>query len=230
MQLTDREESSRANGIRITLFIGRPLNQSRLTRSDSSENSVTYLLDLARANVPNAREDLFSVLVGELRRCGVSVMQNERNGHTLGLSGVVNEVVLKLLRENAIESAENRRHLYSSANRAMRQVLVDHARKRDSCKRGGDRKREPWDTLLEGFVSENGCEFEDLHEALNQLNEESPRQREVVEHRFFSGASIQETAQMLGVSPATVERDWRLARIKLHAIIRKARKGGESVG
>lgn len=205
------------------------MSNSSESRNISPVGSVTDLLDLVRVGEPNAKEELFKFLVGELHRCVIPLMQNERVGHTLGASGVVNEVVLKLLRENAIKSAKNRRQLYVSANRAIRQVLVDHARRRNAVKRGGDRKREHWDSVLEVFTVENGCQFEDLHNALNELNKESPRQREVVENRFFAGASTQQIAELLGISPATVERDWRLAKVKLYAMICKGRKESESI-
>ena len=103
----------------------------------------------------------------------------------------------------------------------MRQILVEHARRRNATKRGGDYQRGSLDVVLEQFEASNGCRFEDLEASLEALEKESPRQREVVELRFFSGLSVPEVAEVLEVSVGTVERDWRLARAKLYQQLRE---------
>ena len=110
--------------------------------------------------------------------------------------------------------------MFGMANRAMRQILVDHARKRKTDKRGGDYQRASLDIVLDNFETNNQCRFEDLESALESLEKTSPRQREVVELRFFSGLSIEGVAGVLEVSVGTVERDWRLARAKLFQLLR----------
>ena len=147
-------------------------------------------------------------------------MRRERPDHTLQATALVNEACLKLLDSSALTSTSNRRYMFGMANRAMRQILIDHARKRKSEKRGGDYQRASLDIVLDNFEANNHCRFEDLEAALERLQETSPRQREVVELRFFSGLSIEEVADVLEVSVGTIERDWRLARAKLFQLLR----------
>ena len=188
-------------------------------KSTSASLPVTKYLRLIQAGDSVARDQLFELLIRELRGQANYLMRSEKADHSLGASGLVNETCLRLLEQHAIFSAANRRQLFGAANRAMRQILVDHARRRGAVKRGGDREKMFLDNVLDSFVADNGFVFEQLHEALDKLELESPRQREVVEHRFFGGLSIAETASLIGVSTSTIEREWRLARVKLYAWI-----------
>jgi len=167
-----------------------------------------------------ARQQLFATLHSELRDMAEALMRRERPDHTLQATALVNEACLKLLASDAIDNVSDRRYVFGMANRAMRQILVDHARKRKSDKRGGDYQRASLDIVLDNFESNNHCQFEDLETALEALEATSPRQREVVELRFFSGLSIEEVAKLLEVSVGTIERDWRLARAKLFQLLR----------
>ncbi len=177
------------------------------------------LRELGRGN-DSVKEQLFEQLQSELKQMASALMNRERSDHTLQATALVNEACLRLLDSDAIGKATDRRYFFASANRAMRQILVDHARKRNATKRGGQYERGSLDVVLENFETSNGCRFEDLEAALETLGEESPRQREVVELRFFSGLSIPETAEVLDVSEGTVERDWRMARAKLYHQLR----------
>ena len=185
-----------------------------------SESEVTLLLQQVQQGDASARERLFATLHGELRGMAEALMRRERPDHTLQATALVNEACLKLLDSSALASTSDRRYMFGMANRAMRQILVDHARKRKSEKRGGDYQRASLDIVLDNFESNNHCHFEDLEAALQSLEATSPRQREVVELRFFSGLSIEEVAEVLEVSVGTIERDWRLARAKLFQLLR----------
>ena len=144
-------------------------------------------------------------------------MRSERADHTLQATGLVNEACVRVLKQGVIDSLENRRHLFSIATTVMQQVLVDHARRRNAHKRGGDRKREAMDVVLDQFESEHGVDFSNLEHALEKLKQHSERQHQVVTLRFFSGLSLVDTAEILGCSKSTVESDWRWARAKLFA-------------
>lgn len=184
------------------------------------ESEVSMLLQQVKSGNESARERLFIELQSELRDMAAALMRRERPDHTLQATALVNEACVRLLDSDAIENASDRRYFFGMANRAMRQILIDHGRKRNTAKRGGDYQRGSLDIVLENFEASNGCRFEDLETALEALEGDSPRQREVVELRFFSGLSIAEVAEVLEVSVGTVERDWRLARAKLYQRLR----------
>ncbi|MEZ6129032.1 MAG: ECF-type sigma factor [Planctomycetaceae bacterium] len=181
---------------------------------------ITLLLRKAQQGDADAAEDLFRQLLADLRFSARRLMQQERPDHTLQASALINEACLQMLNQNVMQTAGNRRYLFAAANRALRQVLVDHARHRNAAKREGQWQKNSLDTVLDRLETHSGCTFEELNAALIELENDSPRQREVVEHRFFSGLSVAQTADLLGVSPGTVERDWRLARTKLYAILK----------
>jgi RNA polymerase sigma factor (TIGR02999 family) len=184
------------------------------------QQDVSMMLrELGRGN-ESVKEQLFHQLQSELRQMASALMRRERADHTLQATALVNEACLRLLDSDAIASVTDRRYFFAAANRAMRQILIDHARRRSTAKRGGDYERGSLDVVLENFETSNGCRYEDLEASLEALEQDSPRQREVVELRFFSGLSIPETAEVLGVSEGTVERDWRLARAKLYQQLR----------
>ncbi|WP_436714543.1 sigma-70 family RNA polymerase sigma factor [Roseiconus lacunae] len=188
--------------------------------SQSPQDVSMLLRELGSGN-ESVREQLFEQLQSELRQMASALMRRERADHTLQATALVNEACVRLLDSDAIGNATDRRYFFAAANRAMRQILIDHARKRNAAKRGGDYERGSLDVVLDNFETSNGCNFEDLNASLDVLEKESPRQREVVELRFFSGLSIPETAEVLGVSEGTVERDWRLARAKLYQFLKE---------
>ena len=185
-----------------------------------AEHEVSMLLKQVKGGDDSARERLFVELQSELRDMAAALMSRERPDHTLQATALVNEACIRLLDSDALENASDRRYFFGMANRAMRQILVDHARRRLTSKRGGDYQRGSLDIVLDNFETSNGCRFEDLESSLEKLESESPRQREVVELRFFSGLSIPEVAEVLDVSVGTIERDWRLARAKLYSQLR----------
>ena len=138
-------------------------------------------------------------------------MRREHPGHTLSPTAVVHEAVIKLLGEAALDRAADRSYLFASAARAMREVLIDHARRRATARRGGGRRRVPLDAVVDYF-EDQGLDLVAVHEALDRLAERNGRQAQVVTLRYFGGLTVPEIAEALGVSVGTVERDWRIAR------------------
>lgn len=190
-----------------------------MTMSESNVE-VSMLLGKIREGDSDAKAQLFTELQTELRRMASGLMRRERVDHTLQATALVNEACVRLLGDEAVEKISDRRYLFASANRAMRQILVDHARARSANKRGGAMQRQPLDVVLDNFEASNACRFEDLEMALAKLGEQSPRRREIVELRFLSGLSVPEVAKMLDISVSSVERDWRVARAALFTMLR----------
>jgi RNA polymerase sigma factor (TIGR02999 family) len=172
---------------------------------------LTAILNEVRSGGADARERLVRAIYAELRRTAGGLMRRERPGHTLQPSALVHEALLRLLSGEALAAIPDRRHLYAAAAQAMRQVLVDHARRRNAGKREGRRTRVPLDQLLASFDAQ-GLDVIDLHQALDRLAQEHPRQAQVVTLRFFGGLSVPEVVETLAVSDTTVESDWRFAR------------------
>src|SRR5262249_42565018 len=156
------------------------------------------------------------------RRVAGGLMRHERSGHTLQPSALVHEALLRLLSGEALANIPNHRYLFAAAAQAMRQVLVDHARRHRARKRDGHRVRVPLDRALAG-LQERGLDVIALHEALEGLAQAHPRHAQVVALRFFGGLSGPEVAAALEVSDTTVESDWRFARAWL-----RGRLGGSA--
>jgi RNA polymerase sigma factor (TIGR02999 family) len=185
---------------------------------------VTLLLARARDGDERARDDLIARVYDELRHVAVGLMRREHPGHTLSPTAVVHEAVIKLLGAAALDRAADRSYLFASAARAMREVLIDHARRRGRARRGGGRQRVPLDAVVDYF-EDQGLDLVAVHEALDRLAERNGRQAQVVTLRYFGGLAVPEIAAALGVSVGTVERDWRLARAWLSNRLRE--EGGE---
>lgn len=169
---------------------------------------------------PEALERLLPLVHGELRRLAASYMRRERADHTLQPTALVNEAFLKLVDQRAVRW-QSRAHFFGIAAQAMRRILVDHARAHVSEKRGAGQAHVPIDeTLLStGMPS---ADLLALDEALTRLAQVDPQQGRVVELRFFGGLTMEETAEVLHISPATVGRDWTMARAWLYAELRRS--------
>jgi RNA polymerase sigma factor (TIGR02999 family) len=175
--------------------------------------AVTALLERARAGDHEAASSLVPLVYGDLKRAAERLLGRERPDHTLRPTELVHEAYIRLVPGGA-GGAESRAHFIAIAARAMRQVLVDHARRRAADKRGGGlevRVTNP-DAAMEVDVAELVA-LDDALERLGRRNERLPR---VVELRFFAGLTEDETARALGVTPRTVQRDWATARAWLH--------------
>ncbi len=171
-------------------------------------------------NAPRADVDgLLPLVYDELRRIAGAYLKNERAGHTLQPTALVHEAYMRLAQLKHMK-VESRAHLLSLGARQMRRVLVDHARARDSDKRGGDFVRiELEDSLVGGDGRDT--ELIALDTALDQLADADPRLGRIVELRYFGGLTIDETADVLGISHATVEREWAAARAWLRRELRR---------
>jgi RNA polymerase sigma factor (TIGR02999 family) len=171
---------------------------------------------------PDAANRLFEAVYGELRRISAGLMRRERPGHTLEPPALVHEAYLRLIAPASV-TWEDRGHFFGFAARVMRQVLVDHARRRLAARRGGDAVRI---TLAEGLASEQArvTDVLDLHELLEALAALDPRGAQVVELKVFGGLTTAEIAEVLGVSKRTVDDDWAVAKMWLR---RRLKKDGE---
>jgi RNA polymerase sigma factor (TIGR02999 family) len=158
--------------------------------------------------------ELFPLVYDVLRRMARRKLAGERAGHTLSTTDLVHEAYLKLARLDRIEW-QGRAHFLAMAAQAMRNILVNHALKRKAEKRGGGNVHDPLDEAVVIAEAPPG-DLLALHEAIGRLEAIDARQGRVVECRFFAGMSIEETAEALGVSPASVKRDWALARAWLN--------------
>jgi RNA polymerase sigma factor (TIGR02999 family) len=184
-------------------------------RSESSDRgAVTTLLDRMRRGDAAAEEELLPLVYADLRRSAEHLLRRERPGHTLQPTDLVHEGYLKLV-ATASRNAIDRQHFISIAARAMRQVLVDHARSRMAAKRGGGQVPVRITNADVGIDLDLG-ELVALEDALVRLGTRNPRLPRVVELRFFAGLSEAETAEVLGVTPRTVQRDWATARAWLY--------------
>jgi len=175
-----------------------------------SQTDVTLLLDRARGGDRAALNALLPLVYEELRRVARRAMRRERPGQTLGATALVHEAWLRLSEARRL-SPQDRAHFLAIAARVMRQILVERARARHAEKRGGHRQRI---TLDEALVPQTGRALDvlALDTALDNLAQLDPEQARVVELRFFGGMSVEETAEALAISPATVKRRWTIAR------------------
>jgi RNA polymerase sigma-70 factor, ECF subfamily len=159
--------------------------------------------------------DLLPLVYGELKRIAARQLRAERSGHTLCTTALVHEAWLELSNLDRIRW-QNRNHYLALAAQAMRRVLIDHAVARRAQKRGGGQPVEALDGDPLVMVEDHSAELLDLDHALERLASLDERQARIVECRFFGGMSIEETAAALDISPATVKREWALARAWLN--------------
>ena len=178
----------------------------------SPQEGLTKLLGEASAGNEDAAASVFALVYDELRRLAASALRHERPDHTLQPTALVHEAYLRLADEPQTRW-ENRAHFLAAAARAMRRILVDHARSRNAQKRGRGAARFSLEAIEASAVDPGpDLDLVLLDEALARLTALDPRQARVVELRFFGGLSVEETAQVIGSSPRTVKREWQLAR------------------
>ena len=171
---------------------------------------ATQALQAVRAGDEEASDRLVNLVYEELHGIAAKMIAQERPGHTLQATALVHEVWLKLQREQ-LEDEMDRLHFVRLASRAMRNLLVDHARGRARLKRGYGWDRVTWNGEWVSDQQE-GLDVEALHEALERFAGEHPRAAEIVEMRFFGGFTGEAAAHALGISKRTMEREWRFAR------------------
>jgi RNA polymerase sigma factor (TIGR02999 family) len=176
----------------------------------ASPQHITQLLVAWSSGDQTALDELMPLVYGELRRMARRYMARQPPEHTLQTTALIHEAYMKLVGQEE-KHWQNRAHFYGVAAQAMRHILVDYARARHAAKRGGDARAV---TLEEAAVAANErvADIVALDDALNRLEKLAPRQSRVVELRYFGGMSVEETSQVLNVSPETVTRDWRMAK------------------
>ena len=183
----------------------------------SSRSRTTALLQLSEAGAPPTLDHLVPLIFDELHEMAHWQLARENQNVTLQTTALVHEAYLRLVDDDRV-TGRGRAYFFAAAARAMRQVLVDAARRRKAAKRGGDVPLMSLDedvALVEAYESD----LLDLDQALEELKLRNPRQMRVVECRFFGGMSVGETAAALDVSPRTVEADWALARAWLYTVL-----------
>lgn len=175
-----------------------------------TSSQITDLLDRWRAGDREALDSLMPLVYGELRALARHYLRMERPDHTLQSAALVHEAFVRLVGQKPPEW-KDRKHFYGVAARLMRQILVDHARGHRAEKRGGHAVKLG---VNEGLLGKEtpGLDILALDDSLDRLAQLNPQQSQIVELRFFSGLSIEDTSEVLGISPATVKRHWTTAR------------------
>lgn len=184
---------------------------------------VTQLLSDARGGAPGAHDQLFAIVYAELRKIAANYMRRERADHTLQATALVHEAYMQLVDQTRV-NWQSRAHFFGVAAQLMRRILVDHARNQGAQKRGGNAQVLSIDDSI-GMAAVSEVAFDELDEALNRLQVLDADQAKIVELRFFGGLTVEEVAEVMGVSTATIEREWRMARAWLHQQLTAERPG-----
>jgi RNA polymerase sigma factor (TIGR02999 family) len=184
-----------------------------------SQHQITVLLEQWGEGDPQALEKLTPLVYGELHRLASRYLRRERSDHTLQSTALVNEAYLKLVGQHSMRW-QNRAHFFGIAAQLIRRILVDHARSRFAEKRGSSAPKLSLEEVPEA-VAVRELDLVALDDALDDLAKIDPRQSRVVELRFFAGLSVEETAEVMQMSPATVKREWTAAKAWLFRQLRK---------
>lgn len=184
----------------------------------SAAHSVSQLLEQWNNGDREALDKLMPLIYAELRKMAKRYMGQQNPGHTLQTTALIHEAYLRMVKQKE-KHFENRAHFFGVAAQAMRHILVDYARARQSAKRGGGIRHVSLEEVAL-VTPERAAELVAFDEALKELEELSKRQSRVVELRYFGGLSVDETATVLAVSPETVMRDWNMAKTWLHRALR----------
>lgn len=185
----------------------RPSPRTPVDRTDSD---VTRLLAALSHGEDRAMDQLLAAVYDELKKLAASQLRRERGEHTLGATALVHEAFLKLVDQRSVDW-QGRAHFFGIAAQAMRRILVDHARRRTAHKRSRQ-QQVTLDDAAPVAADANADEILGVHEALERLAILDARQAKLVELRYFAGFTIEESAELLGISAATAKRDWALAR------------------
>ncbi len=181
----------------------------------NDSQSITRLLKNWSEGDRDALDALLPLVYDELHRQAARYLRRERDDHTLQTTALIHEAYVKLIDQRNVQW-QNRAHFFGIAANAMRRILVDHARTRKREKRGGSGVKLQLDEAINVSTGERDIDLVALDEALDRLAAMDDRQARIVELRYFSGMTEDETAEVLGISPATVRRDWHMAKAWLH--------------
>ena len=185
----------------------------------TSTSLITQRLIAWSDGDPQALDGLMQLVYKELRRLANHYLRSERSDHTLQPTALVHEAYIRLVGQNQVRW-QNRAHFFGVAAQMMRRVLVDHARANCRAKRGGAAQKLSFDEMINLYQRQDE-QIVELDEALTRLREIDSRKSEVVELRYFGGMSVEETAEILGVSVNTVMRDWNMAKAWLYQELKK---------
>ncbi len=191
-----------------------------MEQSQQTPQEITGMLRQWSDGKQEALDSLLPLVYDELHRQASRFLRRERSGHTLQTTALIHEAYLKLIDQREV-NWQNRAHFFGIAAQAMRRILVDHAKARHREKRGGEDENVPLEAVTLAVLDARSIDLEALDEALTQLARMDERQARIVELRYFSGLSIDETAAALRISPATVKSDWKLAKAWLYQEITK---------
>lgn len=177
---------------------------------DQNQKVITQMLHKAQAGNRDALDELFPIIYRELRQIASRQLAGERAGHTLQPTALVHEAYMRLIDQHSVDW-QNRAHFFSIAAETMRRILVNHAIQRNAQKRGAGATRIELDEAI-NYYDQRELDLVVLDDALKNLEEFDPTQAKIVELRFFGGLTVEETAQVLGVSESTIKREWRMAK------------------
>jgi RNA polymerase sigma-70 factor (ECF subfamily) len=178
--------------------------------NDGPSHDVTLLLTRVNAGDPSAPRKLLELVYEDLRHLAAAYMRDERDDHTLQATALVHEAYLRMVDWKNV-TWESRAQFFAVAAQVMRRVLVDHARHKNAAKREGSQQRLALDDAV-SFADDKELDILALEDALQSLESLDRRQAQIVELRFFGGLSIEEAAHVLKISPATVKREWVIAK------------------
>jgi RNA polymerase sigma-70 factor (ECF subfamily) len=188
----------------------------------TSKHAVTQLLSEMQSGKTGAADELLPMVYQELRRIAGSYMRRERADHTQQATALVHEAYLQLVDQTRVDW-KNRAHFFGVAAQLMRRILVEHARSHHAQKRGGDASKLALEEVINYFPQKE-MTLVSLDDALHELERMDPRQSRIVELRFFGGLTTEEVSEVMGISTATIEREWRAARAWLHSQLTDLRK------
>ena len=191
-----------------------------MEQSQQKLKEITEMLREWSDGKQEALDALLPLVYDELHRQASRYLRRERAGHTLQTTALIHEAYLKLIDQREV-NWQNRAHFFGVAAQAMRRILVDYAKARHREKRGGADENLPLEAVTLAIPGARSIDLEELDEALMRLAKMDERQASIVELRYFSGLSIEETAEALRISPATVKSDWKSAKAWLYQEIKK---------
>jgi RNA polymerase sigma factor (TIGR02999 family) len=186
-----------------------------MSQSERSSRNITQILRKWSDGDHEALDELMPLVYDELHRQAARYLRREKRGHTLQTTGLIHEAYIKLIDQKNVDW-QNRLHFFAIASQAMRRILVDYARAKHSEKRGGDDIRVSLTDAMNVAAQTEDVDLIALDEALTRLEKVDTQQARVVELRYFSGLSLEDTAETLKISRATAARDWNVAKAWLH--------------
>jgi RNA polymerase sigma factor (TIGR02999 family) len=181
-------------------------------------SDVTRILSAIEQGDPHAADQLLPLVYDELRKLAAQKVAQEKPGQTLQATALVHEAYLRLVDVDKAQHWNSRGHFFAAAAEAMRRILVENARRKASLKHGAGRRRVNLDEVA-SYAQEPEDELLSLHEALDKLAQEDAKKAELVKLRFFTGLSLPEAAEVLGISRATADRYWAYAKVWLYCAI-----------